>query len=315
MADAPVVTPVTSAEPASVSQSWAEIFAPTPESSPAPSQTVAPTANTPTTPQPAAQPPVQADPVTQPFLKAGDTVYDSAEDAIQGLSHKDALIKQLRDAHIQQTGLDPFTGKQVGLPAVQPQQVQQPNAPVSYLNNPARFTADLQAAMNSGDPAAYMRVHAQAIQEQINASLGNYAPILQGTVKSQAIAQVNQQVEGFDKFINSSAYAKTLQANPSLARGIEAAEGNPAYAADLRDMYIMAHRLNEATLLSEAFKKQQSQTATPQAPARPTAAPTHATPGPQVGQIPNKNPMTMDTKERNEYLKAFESAGRDGRPY
>src|SRR5271166_5710211 len=78
-------------------QDWDSLF-PNPETQTA----LTPQASQGTTPQ--QQPQAQS----QPFLKAGETVYNTAEDAVTGVAHKDSEIAKYR-SFLKANGVDPNT--------------------------------------------------------------------------------------------------------------------------------------------------------------------------------------------------------------
>lgn len=324
----PVVTPQAPAAPTVTTDSvadvsWSKLFdeqtAPTGDTSQsAPAQQAPTVAVTPQAPQATAQPtPTAPDAVQQPFLKAGESIYMSAEDAAKGVEQKDLLITQLRNYAIQQTGVDPITGRQVQQPQ-QPQYGQpqgQPNygpqQPVSYLQNPNQYYVDLKKAVDTGDQAGYARIQQQYFAEVAQSQFGAYAPILQNVQVNNAVASVSQQIPDFVTFKGSDAYKATLQANPTLAQAVQASEQQPQFAHQLPDLYKMVYALNQNIVLSQAMKAQQTTAANSANVARPTAAPTHATPGPQVVQ--NQGNFRTDDAARKALIESFEKSGRDGK--
>src|SRR5579863_9736244 len=99
--------------------------------------------------QPASQPqvanpginPQQPQTPQAPFLKAGETVYNTAEDAANGVAHKDSVIAKYRN-FLASNGLDPNAVlKDDFQPQVRPQVQPQPeptrsNSPYKHYNNP-----------------------------------------------------------------------------------------------------------------------------------------------------------------------------------
>lgn len=74
-------------------------------------------------PQAQTQPQTNVKPETQTeeqfFLKDGDIVYKTKEDAVRSHQYKNQLIHSLRQQVIQQTGIDPITSKPVRQDAAQ----------------------------------------------------------------------------------------------------------------------------------------------------------------------------------------------------
>jgi len=210
------------------------------------------TPNTPATPEP---PPSTT--IEEPFLKtATGTVYKSADDAVKGIEHKDALIQKLRQDAIERTGIDPVTG----------QPVTKNQAPVNYTQDGEKFLSDLAAAAKKGDTTAYTKVQEKFVQDV----LAPYAPIITGFARTQAVEQVANEISGFREFLRSDDMKQTLEENPSLKQAIEVAEANPAAAGQLGDFYKMAYKLNIARTLPDAVRTQ----ATAPTHARPTVAST-----------------------------------------
>jgi hypothetical protein len=191
----------------------------------------------------------------EPFLKtATGTVYKSADDAVKGIEHKDALILKLRQDAIERTGIDPVSG----------QPVRKETTPVNYTQDGDRFLTDLAAAAKKGDTSAYTKVQ----EKFVNDVLAPYAPILSGFAKTQAVEAVAGEISDFRQFLRSDDMKHTLDENPSLRQAIEVAEVNPQAAGQLGEFYKMAYKLNMARKLPEAVR---AQTAT-QTQARPTVS-------------------------------------------
>src|SRR5574337_156824 len=165
------------------------------------------------------QPPATAPtPQNQPeqfFLRTPTgTVYRTADDAVNGIAHKDNLIAELREESIKRTGYDPVAKKQVR--SVEPPRAPEPPAdrdrPVVYSQNPKQYWDDQVAAAQRGDYEAYMRIQAQLMAEQ----LSPYAPMMANFARTAAVEQVASQYPEFRKFYGSEQYHKTLNAIPIL---------------------------------------------------------------------------------------------------
>jgi hypothetical protein len=100
----------------------------------------------------------------------------TAEDAAKGVNEKDTLIEQLRQRYALTTGIDPITGKPVGVNG-QPQPDQ-----IDYTQQPDRYLDDLYNAAKKGGPEAYLDVQ----QKFIFDSVKPLQPILQKAARDQA---------------------------------------------------------------------------------------------------------------------------------
>lgn len=229
---------------------------------------------------PPAQPqPVQPAPVPTPtpeaeFIKAGQTVYKTREDAERGIAHKDDLISKLRQQVQTITGVDPLTGQPV---QAQPQ-YPQPQGPVSYTEHPEAFSRDLNAAIERNDPVAY----AQVQQKMILDTLAPLAPVIQGVSDDRAAQAVSREIPDFAAFRTGNEFQAVLQENPKLAQAIELAKSDYRFQADLPDLYKLAYAVGQSRKLPELIKAAQAQMQqAPPAPTRPTTAPSTMTPAPQ----------------------------------
>src|SRR5574338_242928 len=229
------------------------------------------------------------------FLKTPTgTVYKTAEDAVEGIAHKDNLIAQMREESIKRTGYDPIAKKQVSQPETHrtPEPQASSNQPVVYSQSPKQFWDDLVTAAQKGDYESYMRIQAQLVNEQF----APYAPMIAGFARTAAAEQVSSQFPEFKKFYHSDQYDKTLNAIPLLKEAIGAAESNPQMAQQLEQLYKAAYLAAQGLRLSEAPTGEPPRVATPdQQPPRQTLS---------SGQLPPPN-----TQPRNVY----DTSTRDGR--
>lgn len=231
---------------------------------------------------PETPPAPQTTTVEEPFLKtATGTVYKSADDAVKGIEHKDALIQKLRQDAIERTGIDPVTG----------QPVHKDTAPINYTQDGDKFLSDLAAAAKKGDTTAYTKVQEKFVQDV----LAPYAPIITGFARTQAVEQVANEISGFRDFVRSDEMKQTLEENPPLKQAIEIAEANPAAAGQLGDFYKMAYKLNLARKLPETVRAQHAPTT-----ARPTVAST--TPQPPPSTTVKQSAPALDTSEGRKSL-------------
>jgi hypothetical protein len=203
-------------------QDWDALF-PNPELQPAQPQVAQPG----TTPQ---QPP-QAD---QVFLKAGDTVYKTAEDAVNGTVHKDELIANYR-RYLSEQGVDPNTLQKTAQ-ATQPQTETQRNSPYKYYGNPEFFDKVAEAAQKR-DRVEYERLMASHTQEAIQASLDPWRATLAETNRFRAIRQATAEVPDFGKFIEGPGYKKVLDGFPLFKEMVQIGENDPVAAQRLPEVY------------------------------------------------------------------------------
>jgi hypothetical protein len=236
-------------------QDWDSLF-PNPELQTA-SQ---PQAATGTTPQ--QQP--QAD---QVFLKAGDTVYKTAEDAIQGTAHKDELIANYRK-FLSEQGVDPNTlqrtNQQVGQ-VQQSQADQQRTSPYKYYGNP-NFFDEVADAAQKRDRVRYEQLMATHTQEAIQAQLDPWRATLAETNRFRAIRQATTEVPEFQKFIDGPGYKKVLDSFPLYKEMVQIGENDPVAAQRLPEVYKTMYLIYQGMNQPQA----QSQTTTSTAQNTPT---------------------------------------------
>jgi len=176
----------------------------------------------------------------EPFLKDGEIVYKTKEDAINSHKHKNDLITRMRNQLIAQTGFDPITGKAASAqaPVSQTRPVAQPKAdapdPVAdWTTNPDNYF--LEAAKNP--VAANLALVDHHFQQHV-------APVLGDLLETMADMQLEIAVsrfagaksknekgeavlanEGFHEFLESGGMEKTLQENPMLLQQLIQARG------------------------------------------------------------------------------------------
>lgn len=250
----------------------ADLFGDQPEPVAAP-VTAKPDTPAPATSQPAA--PVNSD----FFLDAGTSKYKTQEEAIRGFAHKDEVIEHLRGIAVQATGIDPLTGQKVAVPRSQssaPYAPGQPAADDSYLNNPAKYSADLRDAVAKNDESRYLQIQARLAREQSMVDFGPYVPMLQKFAVNQAVESVASTKPEFKGFYGSSEYNKALDARPLLKGAILNAESNLEMQSQLPELYSLAYEIAQLQKMSDLLKTQQ----TPSTPtqARPTTPPSKLSP-------------------------------------
>lgn len=213
------------------------------------------------------------------FLDAGTSKYKTQEEAIRGFAHKDEVIEHLRGIAVQATGIDPLTGQKVAVPRSQSSAPYNPGQPVvndSYLNNPAKYSADLRDAVAKNDETRYLHVQAQLAREQMMADFAPFAPMLQKFGVAQAVDTVISTKPEFKGFYGSQEYTKALDARPLLKGAIQNAESNIEMQNQLPELYSLTYEIAQLQRMSDLLKTQQ----TPSTPtqARPTAQPSRIAP-------------------------------------
>lgn len=275
---------------------WDELFPPE-QGVPAPTTVQQGTQEAPTAPAPEGQPPAQptATPPTQDFfLRTKSTVYKTAEDAAQGVEHKDAIIEQLRQRYILERGVDPITNQPVQ---------RAPEQPVSYTQDRNRYFRDLVEAAQKNDPERYF----EAQQKLVLDILAPYAPSMSQLARNQALESVAAEIKDFREFSGGEGYKKVLEETPVLRQAIEQAEQNPAYQGQLTELYRLAYWTAQGRRLPELLKAQQ-QPSQPAAAVRPTAQPSSIPPS----STPSGSAPDMSTSEgRKAIMKDMESRGID----
>jgi hypothetical protein len=181
----------------------------------------------------------QAVTTNQPFIKAGETVYNTAEDAVAGISHKDSVIAKYRD-FLSKNGLDPNAvlkdEVQVQRPQAQSQTSQPTNSPYKYYGNPNFFDEVAQAATNK-DRVRYEQLMSQHTQEAIQAQLDPWRATLAETNRFRAIRQATAEVPDFGKFIEGPGYKKVMDSFPLYKEMVQIGENDPVAAQRLPEVY------------------------------------------------------------------------------
>ena len=272
--------------------------------------------------EPAAQPqavqgtPPQGTPQApqSPFLKAGDTVYNTPEDAVNGTIHKDEYIKRAR-TFLAENGFDPNEFRKVAqepqAPAATPPS---PPSPYKYLGNGNQYYKDLAEAANPAhpNPERYEAVTRQYQQEVFQSYLAPYAPLMAETARQQAIRKVSAEIPDFVRFHESQDFRKTVETNPLLKEMIEIGENNPEAAKRLPEVYRQAYLINQGLNRSVVNGSTQAPSTVPPVQNTPTARPTTTmspstmTPPPQGRDTRN---WTTDREARKQLISDLEGRG------
>lgn len=244
-------------------------------------------------------PPAGTPPPTPPqaefFLKAGNSVYKTAEDAANGVQHKDTLIGKYR-SYLSEQGIDPDTLQTKPKPAAPTQ-----DDPYTYLNKGSKYFDDLSAAVSKRDPLEYERVQRTYNQEIMQAQFGSLGPLISDVAQQRAARKVSGEAKDFNEFLYSDSYKDVRQSIPLLDSAIKNAEANYNFADQLPDLYRMAYMIHQG--------KSRSEVTTPVVnppTSRPTTSPSTMTPPVPSGPTTN---WAQNTTERKQLIKDMESRG------
>lgn len=205
---------------------------------------------------------------TGPFLKAGETVYNTAEDAITGTVHKDQEIARLR-GYLKERGINPNTLQEAQAP-----QVRQPDQQPTQ-----RFFDKVADAATRRDKDAYE----SAMREFIGTIVDPWRPTLAQMNAHKAYQQVAREVPGFKEFYENGKFAETLEKNPLLKEMNQIGENDPTAAQRLPELYRLAYFNYQGT--------QPVQATTPVTP--PTVRPQQSTLQPSALTPPAPTPSTQ----------------------
>lgn len=219
---------------------------------------------------------------SQPFLQAGSTVYNTAEDAIRGTQHKDDLIARYR-SYLSTQGVDPNTLQRTA-PEPQAQPAPQPTAPskYKYYGNPGFFDEVAKAAADR-DRAKYEQLLAahsrEAADAAIDERLSPWQSTLAETNRYKAFRQVTHEIPGFQGFYEGPGFKEVQDKFPLYKEMLQIGENDPNAAKRLPEVYQQMYVLYQG--LNAARPQAQAQTATPSTPtvrSQPTLQPSSLTP-------------------------------------
>jgi len=208
--------------------------------------------------QPTATPVTQTQqPVTQQvksdfFLQGEKSVYKTAEDATRGINEKDAVIEQLRQRYALTTGIDPITGKPVGVQG-------QTQETVDYYQQPDQYLDALYNAAKKGGPEAYRDVQAKFIFDAVKP----LQPILQKAARDQAVETLALELPASKSFVGTPNYTKALDLNPELKQAISISEQDHRFHSRLPGLYKLAYLTAQGMQMPELLRAQATQTQTP----------------------------------------------------
>ena len=242
---------------------------PNPEVQPAQAQPA--TSGTPSQAQPQAT-------EAQPFLKAGSSVYLTAEEAARGTEHKDALIARYRE-YLDANGIDPNELKPKAQPQTRPQQTQVDNN--SDLFDSGKLFDDLAAAAQRGDKAGYGKIQEkyqrQIAQDVVRNYLEPYAPLMAETARQRAIREVSKEIPDFQNFIGSDAFKRVSDSIPIYKDMLQLGENNPEASKRLPEVYKSMYLVNQGLIQRAQASQPQAPLTVPPVQNTPTARPQQTT--------------------------------------
>lgn len=221
----------------------------------------------------------------QPFLKAGDTVYNTAEDAIQGTTHKDELIANYR-RFLSEQGVDPNTLQRSPNTSVQAQpEPAAKNSPYKYYGSPNFFdeVADAAAKRDRVRYEQLMSAHSrEAAQAAIQEVLAPWQTTLAETNRVRAIRQATTEVPDFGKFIEGPGYKKVLDSFPLYKEMVQIGENDPVAAQRLPEVYKSMYLIYQGMNQTQAQPQLTTSTTqvNPTVRQQPTLQPSSLTPPP-----------------------------------
>jgi hypothetical protein len=227
---------------------------------------------------PGTTPSQQVDP--KPFLKAGETVYNTEEDAANGLAHKDAIVAKYRN-FLAQNGYDPnalLKDEFQTRPQAQPQAQPVNQSPYKYYNNP-NFFDEVAAAAQSRDRVKYEQIMSQHTQEAIQAQLEPWRATLAETNRFRAIRQATAETPDFGKFMEGPGYKKVMDSFPLYKEMVQIGENDPVAAQRLPEVYKSMYLIYQG--MNQNQPVQQVTNAAPNTPTvrqQPTLQPSSLTP-------------------------------------
>lgn len=254
-------------------------------------------------PVPAATPPqaLAATPSQEWFLETpSGTKYRTREDAIKGISEKDRVISEAR---------------QKAQPAPEAARNPQDN---SYSSNPDRLFDDLVASANKGDKRAYAAALRQYQDEQMQATLAPYAPLLAEVQRERAIRQAEEQTHGVRAFMASPEFSEYLDQRPTLKQAIEIALSNPQTGNQGQELLQIAYEASQGRRMPDLVRNVAAQTAaavTVQNPrptlstSTPTPTPAPQTAAPNLNTSDGRKAIIDAAKQRGLDSVTWDSAG------
>lgn len=269
---------------------------------------------------PGTPPPSTPQAASQPFLKAGDSVYLSAEDAARGIEHKDQLVARYR-TFLQENGFDPNdphpkAATQTNAPAAEPSQYK-------YYKTGKLYDA-LATALSTKNVQEYERIqteHArEAAQDEFTRMYAPYAPLMAETARQRAFREVSKEIPDFNTFYGSDGYKAVTSQVPLIHEMELIGESNPEAAKRLPELYKMAYLVHQGLNRTQAPVPalnvppvQNSPTARPQTPTLSPSSLTPPAPGIDTRgwERSQGNGRSLNSDARKQLIRDFESKGTD----
>jgi hypothetical protein len=232
-------------------------------------------------------PPAPAAP-SAPYLKSEDgrIVYNTSEDAIKGIAHKDALVERYR-TYLSSQGIDPNTLQSSRPEPQAPAPTTTTNSQYTYLDHEDKLFDELSAAATKGDKKAYGQLLRTYNREILNQEFAPIAPLIAEVARQRAVRQVSSEAPEFSTFQSSDRYRDTLDKLPKLKQAIELAENDLNMADSLGELYRITYLVSQGMNKPEVVVPAAAPAAPVQNPPRPTTMqPTSMAP-PQPGVAPD----------------------------
>jgi hypothetical protein len=247
-----------------------------------------------------ASPPAQPEPSPSDyFLRAGSSVYKTADEAARGIEHKDTLIASLRQRYISEHGIDPITNQAVS------QQKPAPQGKPSYLDSTDRFFEDLVGAVQTNNRAAYKDAFVALTREVMKKDFDPYRQVLDQVAQQNALQETQKLNPEVPQFVGSANYKTVLESFPSLRGAVERAAVDPSLQTMLPELYRLAYAAH--LMQSRPAQAATSVARPPVTPVRPTTSGTSVPPPASLSSKPD-----MSTLEGIQaYIKQAEAKGID----
>jgi hypothetical protein len=255
----------------------------------------------------------QAPPPPQEFFleTPTGTRYLNRDEAVRGLSEKDAAIERLRNFAIERTGFDPLTQRAVGQPQGQSQAVPAPQSQQFDFQQFKKQTYDeLAAAAERGDYNSYMDKLTEYNSMVSNQVMQPYAPVFQNFVRVQAVDSVAGEVKDFRDFYHGKEYKSVLEENPDLAGAIRNAETVPQFYDRLPNLMKLAYYYSQGRRVPQ-ITQEAARTAAQQMTPPPTARPSlgSSTLTPPSTQTPTSEAGFATSDSRKQMIRDMEAKG------
>lgn len=222
----------------------------------------------------------------------GKIVYKTADEAINGIRHKDELVERYR-TYLQSQGVDPNTLQKQPEPQAQPS-----NGPQhKYIGQEDKLFDALSSAVASRDKKAYASALREYNEEVMNQNFAPVAPYIAEVARQKAVREVSKEAPEFVAFQNSAAWQETLNNLPKLKQAIEYSEQDFTAASSLSELYKIAYLVSKGMRPEPVVTQPVPQAQPTPAPvARPTLGVSTMTP-PQPSA-----PPSMATREGRQAL-------------